>query len=471
MCPMLNLKFCTMVSAHHSIAHNIANGFAWGPDGWLYGTHGRTNWSMLGKPGTPEAERVRFDGGVYRYHPVRRVWEPFADGTTNPWGIDWDDWGQAFVCNCVNPHLFHVIQGAHYEPWRNRASSLHAYQRIDTIADHLHFLGGTNKIRDKLGSAEELSAGGGHAHCGMMVYLGDNWPASYRNGIFMNNIHGKRMNHDVPTRRGSGYTASHAPDVMMSKDPWFMGVTLRYGPDGGVFVSDWSDTGECHSTKNTRKQTGRIFKITYGTPKQTELNLESATDARLVELQLHRNDWWVRHSRRLLQERAAAGRDMTAVHAALNKMLQHPAVTRRLRALWALHVTGGADEALLGSLLSDPDEHLRAWAIRLLCETGPPPVERLQVMAQMAVDDSSTLVRLHLACALQRLPLTQRWAIAHGLVAHAADSEDSNLPLMIWYGIEPLVAVDPERFVQLAAQSKIPLIRQHVARRVAAASR
>ncbi|MCA9228851.1 MAG: hypothetical protein KDA47_24715, partial [Planctomycetales bacterium] len=70
---------------NHANAHNLANGFAWGPDGWLYGTHGRTNWSRLGKPGTPDNQRVTFDGGVYRYHPVRHVWEPYADGTTNPW--------------------------------------------------------------------------------------------------------------------------------------------------------------------------------------------------------------------------------------------------------------------------------------------------------------------------------------------------------------------------------------------------
>ncbi len=99
---------------NHANAHNMANGFAWGPDGWLYGTHGRTNWSMIGRPGAPDDERVRFDGGVYRYHPVRHVWEPYADGTTNPWGIDWDDYGQSFICNCVNPHLFHVIPGARY---------------------------------------------------------------------------------------------------------------------------------------------------------------------------------------------------------------------------------------------------------------------------------------------------------------------------------------------------------------------
>src|SRR5437764_251709 len=27
-------------------SHNIASALSWGPDGWLYGTHGRTNWSL-----------------------------------------------------------------------------------------------------------------------------------------------------------------------------------------------------------------------------------------------------------------------------------------------------------------------------------------------------------------------------------------------------------------------------------------
>ena len=103
--------------------HNLANGFTWGPDGWLYAGHGRTSPSNVGKPGAPAAERIHCDGGVVRIHPTRRIFENFADGTTNPWGVDFDEHGQCFVSNCVNPHLFHVLQGGHYEPWRNRPSS------------------------------------------------------------------------------------------------------------------------------------------------------------------------------------------------------------------------------------------------------------------------------------------------------------------------------------------------------------
>lgn len=451
---------------NHANSHNLANGFAWGLDGWLYGTHGRTNWSMIGKPDTPDEDRIRFDGGVYRYHPTRHIWEPFADGTTNPWGIDWDDVGEAFVCNCVNPHLFHVIQGAHYEPWRDRESSLFAYERIATIADHLHFIGVSN-VRDGLGTAEEDAAGGGHAHCGTMIYLGDNWPERYRNTVFMNNIHGHRINNDLLKRVGSGYIASHRPDLMLSADKWYMGVTLQYGPDGGVFASDWSDTGECHSVKDTRRGTGRIYKIVYGTPKPLLEDLAQLSDQKLVELQLHRNEWYVRHSRRLLQEHAAQGREMGEIHAALLKMYAEQAdVPRRLRALWTLYVTGGLDDSFLCKQLDQESEYLRAWAIRLLNDDGHPSVEAIRRFQELSLADPSPLVRLHLASALQRLPAKDRWQIAEGLLSHD-DNHDANLPYMVWYGIEPLVEEDLTRFVELIGKSKLAMVRRHIARRVA----
>lgn len=452
---------------NHANSHNLANGFAWGPDGWLYGTHGRTNYSLLGKPGTPDEERIHYDGGVYRYHPIRHEWEPFADGTTNPWGIDFDDFGQGFVCNCVNPHLFHVIQGAHYEPWRNRASSQYAYRRIDTIADHLHFTGGSN-VRGGIGSEEEDEIGGGHAHCGTMVYLGGSWPAGYRNTVFMNNIHGKRVNNDILKRQGSGYTASHGPDLMKSRDSWFMGVTIMYGPDGSVFVSDWSDTGECHSVKNTRRHTGRIYKISYGEPETMQKDVSELTNDELVTLQLHDNDWWVRHARRVLQERAASGRDMTKINDSLRAMFEEQVeVPRKLRAFWALHVTGGLDESLLNEQLAHESEYIRAWSVRLLSEHKSLSPAVLNRFAELAASDDSAFVRLHLASALQSLPAEQRWPIAEALATHAEDANDANLPLMIWYGIEPLVHTDLDRFIRLAATAKIPLVRQHIARRVA----
>jgi len=454
---------------NHANSHNLANGFAWGPDGWLYGTHGRTNWSTPGKPGTPTKDRARFDGGVWRYHPVRHVWEPYADGCTNPWGIDWNDHGQAFIPNTVNPHLFHVIQGAHYEPWRGRESSKFAYQRIKTIADHLHYLGGDN-IRAGIGTPNELELGGGHSHCGILVYLGDNWPDRYRNTVFLHNTHGRRINHDLLHRQGSGYTATHGGNFLVSQDPWLMGVSFQPAPDGSVYFTDWSDTGECHSVRNTRKETGRLFRISYGRPKPRKVNLLEMSVEQLVELQLHKNDWHVRHARRILHERAVTQWPMKNAHRRLRGILDNnPDITRKLRVLWALRVTDGTPDSLLLQLLSHPNEHLRAWAITLLCEDFAPNESALDQFVSLARDGDSQLVRLHLGSALQRIAPSRRWELATALLSRPEDIEDQNLPLMYWYGIEPLVEIDVKRFLALAAKAKSPLIRQFIARRIAAA--
>ena len=40
----------------------------------------------VGKPGTPDDERMPINAGIWRYHPTRHEFEVFADGTSNPVG-------------------------------------------------------------------------------------------------------------------------------------------------------------------------------------------------------------------------------------------------------------------------------------------------------------------------------------------------------------------------------------------------
>src|SRR5262245_11971589 len=94
--------------------HNVFNALSWGPDGWLYGCNGIQSQSRVAAPGTPDSKRTPIDCGVWRYHPARKKFEAVAHGTTNPWGLDWDDHGELFITNCVIKHLFHVVPGAHF---------------------------------------------------------------------------------------------------------------------------------------------------------------------------------------------------------------------------------------------------------------------------------------------------------------------------------------------------------------------
>ena len=447
--------------------HNMFNGLKWGPDGWLWGCNGILSNSRVGKPGTPEEERVAINCGVWRYHPTRAVFEAVVHGTTNPWGLDFDDMGEAFITNCVIPHLFHVVPGAHFQRMYGEDLAPNRYALMETCADHIHWAGGL-WTSSREGKGKHGEAGGGHAHVGAMIYLGDNWPDLYRNNVFTCNIHGKRINRDRLEPRGSGYVARHEPDFLMANDSWFRGLELKYGPDGAVYMTDWYDTGECHENDadNAHRENGRIYKISHGTPKPVTVNLAGLDDEGLAKLQLQHNDWYVRTARRLLQERVAAGRDVSRAHHLLRTILgENPDVTRRLRAAWALHVTGGlAGTAALG-LLDQSSEHVRAWGVRLLCDHGPPAPATVARFAELARTDTSQKVRLSLASALQRLPLHERWAVAEPLASHKEDARDPMLPLMIWYGVEPLVAADQRRAVALASGCRIPIVRRFVARR------
>jgi putative membrane-bound dehydrogenase-like protein len=445
--------------------HETLNTFMWGPDGWLYGTHGVFTHSNVGKPGAPDSERQRLNAGIWRFHPTKRVFEVFAEGTSNPWGLDFNDYGHAFTTVCVIEHLFHVVPGAKYKRQSGKHFNPNIYDDIKTVADHVHWVGrrGPHAANSRSGAA-----GGGHAHAGAMIYLGgDSWPREYRDAIFMNNIHGFRTNTDLLKRSGSGYTATHGPDFLMANDSWSQMINLRYGPDGSVHVIDWYDKNQCHSTNPDihQKTLGRIFKISHASDRPVRVDLRKLGSDRLVELQLHRNDWYVRHARRILQER---GSDPN-VHARLKRTLEEQSdVTRKLRALWALHVTQGLSEQDLMKLLSHENEYVRSWAIHLMAEDKRISDGAMRELARLAREDRSALVRLYLASALQRVPVERRWETLTGLLARDEDAADQNLPLMIWYAAEPVVELDMTRALGLAAGSKLPRMFSFTVQRIAA---
>lgn len=449
--------------------HNLVNGLAWGPDGWLYGRHGITDSSLVGTPGARDKERVRLNCCIWRFHPTRHIFEVVANGTTNPWGLDWDENGQAFFSNNVIGHLWHLIPGAHYQRMFGEDFNPYLYGLMASCSDHKHFAG-NDWTKSRGGVGEHGQLGGGHSHAGAMIYQGDNWPDEYRYRIMMANIHGNRLLYDQLIRTGSGYVGRHGNSFLMAHDPWFRSITVTYGPDGGVFCSDWNDLGECHDNDGSYRASGRIYKITCGkTTPVNNLDLAKLTDAELVDLQLHKNDWFVRHARRILQERATSGKLAVETGDKLRDILHRDAeVPHQLRALWALHAIGQIPQSELLKLADHPSEFVRWWAVQLMGESKRAGRPVLQKFASMAAKDSSAMVRLSLASVLQRVQLNDRWEIVEPLLEHAEDEADKDLPLMLWYAIEPLVPANPSRAAALASHSKIKLVREYIARRIAA---
>ena len=279
--PQVMLDGFTVPSENY---HNFANGLSWGPDGWLYGRCGASCPGDVGLPGTPVEQRIPLRGTMWRYHPQRKVFEALSSGTTNPWGHDWDENGELFFVNTVNGHLWHGITGAHFTRPHTLDQNQHVYSLIDQHADHFHFDTGKGWQASRDGAANDL--GGGHAHCGTVIYQGGNWPEEFRGKLFTLNFHGRRFNTERLEPNGCGYVGKREPDVMFFGDPWFRGLDLATGPDGGVFVLDWSDTGECHERTGVHRTSGRIFKIIYEAGTKTppsELGHQRASASRTRE--------------------------------------------------------------------------------------------------------------------------------------------------------------------------------------------
>ena len=453
--------------------HTIANGLRWGPDGWLYGRHGIQAVSLIGQPGSPDKSRIRMNVGIWRYHPQRRTVEVVCEGTTNPWGMDWNEYGEAFFINTVIGHLWHVIPGAHYRRMYGSDANQHLYELIEQHADHVHWATGEAwNDWQKLGTTDATSAaGGGHAHTGLMFYAGDNWPDEWRGRLLTINFNGRRLNAENVVKEGSGYAGKRLPDLGYAADPWFRGIDLLYGPDGGVFLADWSDTGECHDDSGVHRLSGRVYKITHGQPKRPAIpDVGTLSSRELLPLMEAKNEFLARHARQRLQELAADGMELAEIGRMLRTRFEEATATViKLRSLWFLHAMGGDDPVFLRAQLHHPDEPVRIWAVRLLLDDAakvPQDAETLAALQTLAESEPAPGVRLALASALQRLPLSARPALAAPLLAHAEDAEDHNLPKMLWYGIEPLADQDPAALAVLGTQTALPLVRRCMARRL-----
>ncbi len=449
----------------HEDTHETLNSFVWGPDGWLYGNQGVFTHSNVGKPGARDADRIPLNACVWRYHPTRKIFEVFAEGMSNQWGLDFNDVGDAFATACVIPHLYHVVQGGHYQRQAGQHFNLYAYGDIQTIADHAHYDKNVKWSDARFGAGGTDASGGGHAHAGTLIYLGDNFPASYRGALLTHNVLGSRINQEKLTPKGSGYVGSHAPDFMKANDGWFRGLRLELGPDGSLFNSDWYDARACHQQHPQDRTNGRIYKISYGEPKHVQVDLAKLTSAELVQHQLHANEWFVRRSRLVLQER---GPD-PAVHAALLAIVRdHPDVSRKLRALWTLHVTRGLNGTLALELLKSPEAYVRGWTIQLMTEDKNPSPALQSAYAQLAKSDPSPVVRRFIASAARRIAVAQRWPIVEALLQHGEDAGDPNLPLLYWFAAEPLVAANAERAMALGNATPLTGLRAFFTKRQAA---
>jgi putative membrane-bound dehydrogenase-like protein len=458
--------------------HETLNSFMWGPDGWLYGTQGVFNTSSIGPPGSHAESRHYLAAGVWRYHPTRHAFEVFAHGGSNPWGLDYDRDGQFFMTHCRSfwgkGGTTHVMQSGHYWNQVNGGYAPYISATAPPTYPHLqNFLLASARYDSGEGGAGKPGTGeiyGGHSHVGTMIYLGDNWPAEYRNHLLTHNLHGHQINHQINRRSAGGYWSIHAGfDVLFCSDPQYIGVDLLLGPDGAVYFCDWYDSRHCHNpgVEVWDRGNGRIYRMQYdATYRPAKIDWYSASDRSLVDAQRHPNDWHARTARRILAERYVDGTLPQDVRARLTEMaLDSRDASLQLRAIWTLHCANAIDLQLVKRLLRDPYEVVRAWAIQSALEKPP---EDLSWLVEHAKSESSLFVRRYLACGMSRMPRDYALAIGRILATQPENANDRDLPVMLWQAIARHWPSHPKQFMevqdmlQLADTTELSVVRDSI---------
>ncbi len=223
--------------------HETLNTFQWGPDGWLYGMQGIFTQSTVKPLDGPE---TRMNAAVWRMHPKTHKFEIYAEGTSNPWGMDWRNTdGQFILACCVIPHLYHIVPGGIYKRQAGASYNPYSYGYINEISDHT------------------FHKESGWAHAGLISLDVPHMPEKYRNSVIFGSIHGCSLKQNILKPNGSSYTASRGDDFLTSGDKNFRPINMKWGPHGDIYLIDWHDQMPCHQAKADEwdYSRGRVYRI------------------------------------------------------------------------------------------------------------------------------------------------------------------------------------------------------------------
>ncbi|MFM7215523.1 MAG: dehydrogenase, partial [Verrucomicrobiota bacterium] len=435
--------------------HSVANGLVWGPDGWIYGGQGSTTTSRVLRPGLDPTGHpgVYFEGCmVWRYHPVTRTYEIFAEGSGNVFGLEVDGEGRLFSGhNGPETHGWHYQQGGIYlkqgvdpgkfGPPRNPYTfgELPWLVPASPIQRFTHFLA--------LVEGTALPSG----RQGQMVWLDP--------------IHSLILASER-TPRGSTYGTRDLDTLVTSGDDAFRPVFVVNAPDGSLFVADFYEHYIAHGQHYQGQidpTTGRIYRLRGRNARlEPPVDLTRLAAADLIQLFRHPNKWHRQAAVRALVQVLTARKD-TALTRRLRGLLQDPEAPAEI--LWTLHQAGALDAATAQQTLRHSKPLIREWTVRLLGDPRRLPPGVLPTLRDQIMKEPDVRVRAQMASSARRLPLADALVCWKGLVSHDVDATDPCQPLLCWWILESHMPVGTDAILDLFTEAPLwdrALVREHV---------
>ncbi len=411
--------------------HELPNSLTWGPDGWLYGLNGVFNPAhVVYGPKNPNFKDGQkpwdFTCAMFRIHPKTREFQVFCEGTSNPWGIAFNDEGEAFISACVIDHLWHLTETGYYH--RQGGPYPPFTWKIESIVSHKH-----QKA----------------AYCGIHWYDSDAYPEQYRKKLYMGNIHGSCINSDRIERFESTYKASPEPDLLSANDAWFMPVVQKTGPDGCLYILDWYDRYHCYQDANRDpagidRLKGRLYRLRYkDTPRAKPEDMSMLDDQELVTRLGSGNGYQRDIAQRLLRERLLNDGDHKALIELLTQAIAFPGPIGADQAVFGVLISTNSPEAQM-LLKTNGNDFYKSWAVRAAGDQKSLSDDTAEQIFDLR-NDPSPQVRLQVAIAATKQKSIPTIPTLVAVLAQAGD--DPLVPRIVWQNLHPLLETQTAELV------------------------
>jgi putative heme-binding domain-containing protein len=316
--------------------HHSANGFDYGPDGYIYYQRGIFNVSNVETPW--EAPQLSGASAMYRFNPRTHRFSFHAMNPPNPHGSDFDYWGYHFATSATGGEAYQI--------------------RMDGE--------GGFKMHELLKKTVRPVPSSG------IISSTHFPPENNGNFIILNSIGFLGIKQYTLKYQNGKVWGTETDDLLVSSDGNFRPTDFAFGNDGAMYVADWSNALIGHMQHNIRDpkrdhEHGRVYRITAdGRPLQEPVKIDGEPIGALLDVLKHPTDGVRLRARIELSERPTE-----EVIAATREWLQQFDGSKEedahhlLEGLWLFQQHNVVNEELLDTLLESPVEHARYAAERV----------------------------------------------------------------------------------------------------------
>ncbi|MBL9136255.1 MAG: hypothetical protein JNK85_10320 [Verrucomicrobiales bacterium] len=319
--------------------HHNLHTLRWGFDGHLY-----MNQSIYTHTHVETAHGVRRlnSAGIWRFNPDTWQFDVFTKGGCNPWGHHWDQWGNQFFTDGAGfKGIYHAMEGATYFTYS-----------------------------DMRREAESISPGNYPKFCSLEIVHSPAFPNEWQGQAITCDFRAHRIVRFALKDVGSTFQTVEQPDLLRTTNVTFRPIDLRFGPDGALYIADWSNPIIQHGEVDFRdprrdKEHGRIWRVTGEAAKSVaRVDLSRKATRELLDLTQSSSGWEQEQARLVLRQRGAD----SVLAEAVAWLPDQKSDRARLEVLWLHEAFERPAPALVTELAKASDPRLRAAAARQLAQ-------------------------------------------------------------------------------------------------------